>query len=337
MKDSAAPANVFRLVPPFVPAVAVELRGAAVAAIQSGAPRYTVDLDALPYLDSPVIAALIATLREVRELGGELVLGVTRPKLLDTLRVTALDKVFRIEAPPAEFIPPETGAPPNQTIRRSRLVTATVVCLGLVVGLALRGAAQGTVAPDAIVAHVVAANPSLQSYQARVHVAVHMQSFPFLAPRLEGSSYFKRPDNYEVVFDRIPSYAKGFDRLYADIGDPTSWPRRFNMTVIGERTVDGHTDTVLRLVQKVRGMIDHEDVAIDEGAWRIDQMEWHYYNGGAITMTQQFAHAGSWSVPVAQHAVIHIPYVHAVADARYDDYRTNVAIDDAVFVKNRGK
>src|SRR5579871_237212 len=50
-------------------------------------------------------------------------------------------------------------------------------------------------------------NPTLRSYRARVHVDVRMYSFPYLAPKLDGTSYFKRPDFYEVVFDRVPGYA----------------------------------------------------------------------------------------------------------------------------------
>jgi hypothetical protein len=184
------------------------------------------------------------------------------------------------------------------------------------------------------VARVIDANPSLRSYQARVHVDVQMQSFPFLAPQLEGTTYFKRPNNFEVVFDRVPSYAKGFERLYADIGDPSSWERRFNLSVVGDRTVNGHRDVVIRLVQKVRGMIDHQDVAIDASTWHVDEMAWHYYTGGVISMTQAFQDVGGSSVLLSQHATIRIPHVRAVADARYTDYHTNVAIDDAVFAKS---
>jgi anti-anti-sigma factor len=320
-------------VPPVDAEVLASLRSQATAAIAGGASRCVIDIDAIPVLDTRVIACLIATLRDVRELGGELALAVERSSLLETLEVTGLDRVFAIEPPPADHSPPPSPptVPPRR--RRSRLATASLLAGALVAGFAGSSHAEGLPTADSIVERVVAANPALRSYQARVHVAVQMQSFPFLAPRLVGTTYFRRPDNFEVVFDRVPSYAKGFDRLYSDIGDPTEWERRFNMTVIGEKAIAGHSDVVLRLVQKVRGMIDHQDVAVDTSAWRIDEMEWHYYNGGVITMTQTFEPSGDWTVLAAQHAVIRIPYVHAVADARYDDYHTNVAIDDSVFTK----
>jgi hypothetical protein len=173
----------------------------------------------------------------------------------------------------------------------------------------------------------------MSSYQASIDVVVRLRSFPYLSKSLTGTTYFKRPDNYEVVFDSVPSVAKGFDKLYSDIDDPTSWNRRFVLSLAGEKSVDGHRDVVIRLVQRVRGMIDHEDVAIDPATWRIDSMEWFYYNGGTIAMSQSFESVGGFSVVAAQHATIRIPYVHAAADAVYSDYKTNVAIDDSVFTK----
>jgi hypothetical protein len=301
----------------------------------------------VPVLDSPVIGALIAALREVREAGGTMALAVRRSSLLETLRITALDRVFAV-VDPGEATPPskprsavakphapKTAKPQAPKTRtRPRLAIGVLTSLLALAGAASPTSAQEEPAPSAIVQHVIDANPSLRSYQARVHVNVQMQSFPYLAPQLDGSTYFKRPNNFEVVFDRVPSYAKGFDRLYSDIGDPASWERRFAMTVAGDRTVNGHRDVVLRLVQKVRGMIDHQDVAIDAATWHVDEMEWHYYTGGVIAMTQDFQEIGGASVLRSQHATIHIPHVRAVADASYSDYHTNVAIDDAVFAKS---
>jgi predicted small secreted protein len=162
-----------------------------------------------------------------------------------------------------------------------------------------------------------------------------LKSFPYFAQHLYGTTYFKRPDNFEVVFDRVPSYAKGFEKLYSDIGDPTNWHKRFQIVRAGERIVDGHRDIVLRLTLVQRGMIDHEYVMVDPVKWHIDQMEWSYYNGGLISMTQDFRQEGEFMILAAQHATIRIPHISAAAEASYRDYHTNVAIDDAVFTKAR--
>ena len=221
-----------------------------------------------------------------------------------------------------------------QGARRLRLrsvLAAVAVCASL----AATRATAGEASPHEIVRNVVAQNAAIQSYQAQVSVDFHMRNFPYVSQHLDGTTYFKRPDSFEVVFERVPAYAKGFERIYSDIGDPLNWERRFDMSLVGEHEVQGHRDILVRLVQKVRGMIDHEDVAIDPATWRVDSMEWHYYNGGVIAMSQEFETVGRYAVLAKQHATIRIPFVHASADATYRDYRTNVAIDDSVFTRDK--
>lgn len=65
-------------------------------AIEAGSKEIILALDALAVLDSAAIRRLITLLRRIREAGAELTLAVSRIDILRTLRVTALDKVFRI-------------------------------------------------------------------------------------------------------------------------------------------------------------------------------------------------------------------------------------------------
>ena len=78
-----------------------ELHAEAVAAARAGTGSLTIDLDEVAVLDSAVISTLIKILRDVRTHGGTVSLSARRKSLLDTLRVTALDKVFKI-VPPGE-------------------------------------------------------------------------------------------------------------------------------------------------------------------------------------------------------------------------------------------
>jgi len=305
--------------------------------LAAGAKRLHIDLEALERLDSPVIACLITILRAARQDGGDVALGATRPAILDTLRVTGLDKLFPREAAPEGGAPPRTPPPAAKKKRALRRAVAGIA--GLVVALGGQwtspASASSQTQPDELVAHLAAQNPDMRSYQARLHVDFQLRTFPYIAQHLDGTAYFKRPDNYEVVFSNVPSYARGFDKLFADIGDPADWQRRFQISLAGQRRLAGREDVVIRLVQRVRGMIDHEDVAVDTHAWRIDQMEWHYYNGGVISMTQDYQSVDGFNVLKAQHATIRIPYIHASAEGRYDSYRTNVAIDDSLFTRGR--
>ncbi len=321
------------LAKPCSPEALQRLRADVMRAVDDGAVEIRLDIDDLGVLDSPIISALISLLREVRERGASIALGASRKSLLDTLRITALDKVFTIVAAEQR---PAAGAAPGRLRSSGRIVAAfaaAAFALGSLFGA--RASAATELSPADLIRAVVARNAGMQSYQATVSVSFHLHSFPFFSEHLAGTTYFKRPDDVEVVFQKVPWYAKGFERLYSDMGDPSGWERRFDMSLAGDTTVDGHTDVLLRLVQKVRGMIDHEDVAIDPATWHIDAMTWYYYNGGVIEMSQEYQRVGGFDVPAKQHAVIRIPYVHAAAEATYSDYKTNVAIDDSVFSREK--
>lgn len=318
------------------PSERAALGTAVLEARAAGASDIVVDLDDVTVLDSAVIATLISLLRDVRERGATMSLAATRPGILTTLSITGLDKVFAIVAPP---LPRPAVSPPASKAGRARRVAA-MVAVGALLGTTGASFSESIPAsPSAteIVERVIARDARIASYRAHVSVAFQLRSFPYVSQHLDGTAYYKRPDNFEIVFDRVPSYAKGFDKLYADIDDPSSWRRRFALSLVGQRQIDGHTDAVIRLVQLVRGMIDHQDVAIDPDRARIDAMEWHYYNGGTIEMTQQYQKAGEFDVLSAQHATIRIPFVHAAADASYTGYETNIAVDDSVFTRGAHK
>lgn len=179
----------------------------------------------------------------------------------------------------------------------------------------------------AILSRMIERNPTLKSYRARVHVDVRMYSFPFLRPKLDGTSYFKRPDYYEVVFDRVPGYARGFQRLFNDVGSPQRWEKEQIITVDGTTVLGTRSVIVLRMTKKIHSdILDHTLAYVDPSDYSLVQMEWFYTNGGKITMTQQYRMQGIYSVLSSQHATIAIPYVHAAADSTYGTYETNVPI-----------
>jgi hypothetical protein len=179
----------------------------------------------------------------------------------------------------------------------------------------------------ALIERMADRNPALRSYRARVHVDIRMFSFPFLAPKLDGTSYFKRPDYYVVVFDRMPSYARGFQRLFDDVGNPRAWEKDENITVDGTALVEGQPTIVLRMTKKIHSdILDHTLAYVDSSDYALLQMEWYYTSGGKITMSQQYRMQGNYSVLSSQHATIDIPHVRAVADASYGTYETNVLI-----------
>jgi len=66
----------------------------ALSAFADGAARVILNLDTLARLDTDSVRGLIVLLRRAREVGGEVALKVTRPELLRSLQVMALDRLF---------------------------------------------------------------------------------------------------------------------------------------------------------------------------------------------------------------------------------------------------
>jgi hypothetical protein len=211
--------------------------------------------------------------------------------------------------------------------------------------LALAGAVFAATLPAAampppedahgVIARMLSSNPALYTYRARVHVAVHMSNFPYLSPQLDGTSYFRRPGGYVVVFDRVPFYMRGFSKLFDNMGDPGSWERDQNVTLAGTKNEAGKTLFVLRMTKKIHSdVLDHTSAYIDAQTYRLVRMEWYYTDGGKIVMTQAYQRESGFTVPALQHAYVDIPHVHAVGDAVYSDYQLNVPVSQAVFDKS---
>jgi hypothetical protein len=210
------------------------------------------------------------------------------------------------------------------------LLAVVVAALALLAFGPADAAGSSAAAPtDAhgLIAKMIARQPSLTSYQSRVHVDVRMLSFPYFAPKLDGTTYYRKDGSYEVVFDRVPAYAKGFSKLFDDVGDPAAWEKDNNVALDGQKTVDGHSLLVLRLTKKIHSTIlDRALAYVDPTNYELTRMEWDYTSGGKIVMDQIYRTEGGFSVLSTQHATIDIPHVRAVADAKYGRYQTNVSM-----------
>lgn len=63
-------------------------------ALHGGAERVVLNLDTVDALDNQAVRGLITLLRRSRAVGGELALRSSKPAVLRTLEVTALDRIF---------------------------------------------------------------------------------------------------------------------------------------------------------------------------------------------------------------------------------------------------
>jgi hypothetical protein len=215
-------------------------------------------------------------------------------------------------------------------MRVMRAILSMLLC-----GMAAAPAAAQQPEPydaQAVIDRMIALNPALSSFRTAVHVKIRMRSFPYLSSNLDGTFYFKRPDKYEVVFDRVPFYMRGFSRLFDDVADPGAWQRDENIVFLGSRKTGSQLLLLLRLTKKIHDdNLDHTDAYVDPASFEVVRMEWHYSNGGVIAMTQSYRTESGFTLLAGQHATIDIPYIHAVGTASYGAYQTNVDVNDAVF------
>jgi hypothetical protein len=215
------------------------------------------------------------------------------------------------------------------TLKRPAALLFAVVAIAAVPAVAESPAAPRTSAE--VIKRINARNPSLHSFQTGIHVQVRMTSFPFLSPHLDGTAYYKRPGKYEVVFTNAPSYAKSMKQLFADIADPSGWLADSNIAFRGTQTMDGRQYLVLSMTKKIYSDQIKDTVAyVAPSTYQVVRMEWHYTNGGSISMTQTYRNESGFNVVASQHVEVHYR-VRAVADSSFDPYKTNVPVADSVF------
>ena len=183
-----------------------------------------------------------------------------------------------------------------------------------------------------VITRMLSRNAGLESYTVRVHVHMHT-AIPFYSPKLDGTAYYRRPDSFALIFDRVPSYGKGFQKLFDDVGDPNGWEKDSNIKLAATQELGGKPMLVLVLTKKIYSdQIKDTTVYVDPSTYELTEMDWHYTNGGTIVMKQSYREENGYSVVAAQHVDIRYR-VRATGDSQYDAYQTNVAVSNAIFTQ----
>jgi outer membrane lipoprotein-sorting protein len=171
-------------------------------------------------------------------------------------------------------------------------------------------------------------NPALHSYEASVRVAVVSHSFPFLSPTLDGTVYFRSPDQNAVEFKTVPVIANQLKKVVVQLEPASEWPRIYTVTPVAD---DGTTST-FRLVRKKHGRIDHVDVSVDDKTATVTGMTYYYNdNGGTISFTQTWVAIDGNYVLKSQAGKVDIPHYNADVTSTFSDYKLNVEVPDTVF------
>jgi len=214
--------------------------------------------------------------------------------------------------------------------------TAASLALGILITLpAIAESTDGSSSPSgaALLATIVSSHATLRSYAATIKADFKEHSFPFVRLGIDGSAYYRAPDQYAVVFRNAPSYMKGFAQGYAIMMDTGSWHRYFSVAAMPDRTSGGRLEHVLRLTGlDPKGFLHHGDIFIDAATNDITEMNWLMSNGMTFFIQQTYEQMPSgFHVVKEQHATFHVPFAHGTATMTLADYHCNVAISDEVF------
>ena len=214
------------------------------------------------------------------------------------------------------------------------MIARVALFLAVVPGLLALSAPTQPLRPmtaAAIVDKMLDRNPGLTSYRARVHVTTRMLSFPFLSPTLDGTSYYKRPSKFVVVFDRVPAYAAGFSKIFNNVGDPGAWSKDNVVSYAGTRIWSGRQVYMLTVApRQYSDILAYAHAIVDPATWELVEMTWHYRDGGTISMRQWYRRENGYDVLSEQSAEINFR-VRASSHATYANYQMNVPISNAVF------
>ncbi len=205
----------------------------------------------------------------------------------------------------------------------ARGLAAAVFCAGLALGSGALCAQEIPAAPPAIVLARMSGDSTVpDGYSADVDLRAKMHSFPFIGAAVHGTSTYRRPGSYHYHLDNMPRLAAKFSDLSYDLGEPTTWPQRYDIAMAPQSTPDA---PALLLVPKKPGLVTSLVIETDALHGRILKATWTRRDGGTIVLTQTFAEVGAAAVVTEQHAQIDIPHFRAELTALY----TNIAIDTA--------
>ena len=204
---------------------------------------------------------------------------------------------------------------------RALLLATAVIAL-----LPRAGAAQSS-DPGPLLKRMAQVNAKLQSYTARAHVDIALHSFPFVSPSLDGTYYYRQPDKQAVVFDTVPALAQQFQKVYPRFDPPSEWASLYAITVQSDQ---GGT-TLLRMVPRKSGRVEHLDVKVDDASATPIEFTWSYVDGGSVTFAQQYSQVQGNYLVKSQSGKVDFPSYKADVTSTFTGYKLNVAIPDTVF------
>jgi hypothetical protein len=187
---------------------------------------------------------------------------------------------------------------------------------------------------DDILARMDAARKGLDAFSVPVHFDIDVRKPLPIPLALDGVRYFERPDKEALVMNSVPAAAQAFQRTYAGLGTPETWPKQYDLTLVALDQATSDTMYELKGVPKNGGNVDHILLDIDRKSLAPTRARWFYRNGSTIDMTIENASAGAYLLPKTETLELVFPSYAAHAVAHFADYSINQPIPASVWEQN---
>jgi hypothetical protein len=183
-----------------------------------------------------------------------------------------------------------------------------------------------------ILGHMDANRAGLNSFKVPVAFAVTLHKFIAINLNLDGTRYFQIPDKEALVMHAVPAEAKAFQKIFAGLGTPETWPTHYDVSLVSLAPPDSTTMYELKGIPKHSGNVDHILLDVSQTTYEPLKARWFYKNGATIVMAIANAIAGDrYLLPKTETLDINFPSYNAHAVANYGAYSINTPIPASVW------
>lgn len=176
-------------------------------------------------------------------------------------------------------------------------------------------------------AHLSTERAPLESYAVPLHVDVTLHKWISFRFGMNGMVYFKEPARLKLEMRSVPEQ---YQRLFADLGTPRTWPQTYDLQVLDETIVGGRKTYRLVGTPRRPNQVDHMIVEMTDETAPITA-QWFLHDGGTIRARIETASVSSHLVPTREQADINVNGYKIHADMRYGEYELNSQTADAAF------
>ena len=200
--------------------------------------------------------------------------------------------------------------------------------------LALPAAGPATSSDD-VLAGIQSYWKDLKSYQVPVamsgSVKVSFISVPF---QMDGTEYYRAPDQQALRMNNVPSLAKGFENTVSSMGTPETWPLNYTIVLHGTQQYRHHAAYVLIGTPKNGGNVKTITMLVNAKSYSIETVNFAYNNGATLNLEFNHKNKSPYHLPQWVALTAKFPQYSGTATIHYGTYQVNVPIPDSVFVSS---